>query len=215
MAFSETVYLHYLSALLEGDKNTCRSIINNLMNEKTDVKIIYKDVIQKSMVRIGELWDKCRICITTEHVATEITKEMLSVIKLHGNYIQPVNKTVLVTCVQKEFHELGARLISDFFEMKGWNSIFAGANTPPKELMKFISEKKPDLVGISNNFYLNVIKLFETIDMIKLKYPDQRIIIGGHGPENCYVNVIAKYPDITYINTLEELENYITESFNI
>ncbi len=214
MNIPESIYLHYLSSLLDGDKKTCRSVVNGLLNKKFDIKTIYNEIIQKSMVRVGQLWDKCRISVADEHVATEITKEMLSIINMSKPEGDSVGKSIVITCVQKEYHELGPKLIADFFEFKGWNSTFVGANTPPKEFLKLVGERKPDLIGISNNFYFNVTKLFELIEMLKHHNPDQQIIIGGQGPKNCYVDVISKYPDVRYLNTLDELENYLTEISN-
>jgi methanogenic corrinoid protein MtbC1 len=214
MTIPEPIYLHYLSSLLEGDKKSCRSVINKLLNDDIDIKIIYKDIIQRSMIRIGQMWDKCRISIADEHVATEITKEMLTIINYQRANGNTNGKSIIITCVQKEYHELGPKLIADFFEFKGWNSTFVGPNTPPKEFMKLVEEKKPDLIGISNNFYLNVTKLFELLDMLKSHNPAQQIIIGGQGPATCYVDVISKYPDVRYLNSLDDIENFITESYN-
>jgi methanogenic corrinoid protein MtbC1 len=214
MPIPEPIYLHYLSSLLEGDKKACRDIIKKLLKDDVDIKEIYNNIIKKSMARVGQLWDKCRISIAEEHIATEITKEMLTIINNSRADGFEVNKSIIITCVQKEYHELGPKLITDFFEFKGWDSTFVGANMPPKDFVKLVNDKKPDLVGISNNFYMNVTKLFELLDLLKTQNPAQQIIIGGQGPANCYVDVIAKYPDVRYLNNLDEIENYITESYN-
>lgn len=213
MMIPETIYLHYLSSLLEGEKKTCLSIVNQLIEKHYDVKAIYTDIIQKSMYRVGQLWDKCRLTIAEEHIATEITKDVLSLINLRSEQKQSTGNSIILTCVHKEQHELGAHLISDFFEYKGWNSYFIGANTPDSELIRLIDEKKPQLVGLSNNFYMNVTKLFELLDKIKEKFPDQKIIIGGQAPQNCHIEMIAKYPSVNYISTLDEVENYLAEHY--
>lgn len=214
MQISESVYLHYLSALLDGDKPTCRDIISGLINDKVDTKEIYEKFIQKSMYRVGELWDKCRLTIAEEHRASEITREILAFINVSRSKQISTNKSIVITCVQKELHELGPRIISDYFELKGWNSTYLGTNLPDKELLKFIKQRKPDLVGISNNFYMNVTKLLELLDRIKSTFPEQKIIIGGQGPSNCHLEMISKYPEITYINNLTVLDNYLIELEN-
>lgn len=214
MPISESLYLHYLSGLLDGDKVTCKSIINKLLDEGVEAKDIYNSLIQKSMYRVGELWDKCRLTIAEEHVASEITRELVSLINLSQKKPGSVGKSVIITCVQKELHEIGPRIISDYFELKGWKSTFIGTNIPHKELLKYIHQNKPDLVGISNNFYMNVTKLLELLDLIKSNIPEQKIIIGGQGPSNCHLEMISKYPEITFIKDLNELDNYLVEHLN-
>ncbi|MBU1095259.1 MAG: cobalamin-dependent protein [Bacteroidetes bacterium] len=213
MNIPETVYLHYLSALVDGDKETCRLIISKLLTEKHEAKSIYDNIIKKSMYRIGQLWEKCRLSVAEEHVASEITKEILSLINISTENKCKTGKSIVITCVQKEYHEIGPKLISDFFELKGWCSTFVGSNIPPKDFIKLLKEKKPDLVGISNNFYLNITRLLELVDLIKQQTPEQQIIIGGQGPNNCYLEMIDKYPDVHYLKTLDDIENFIVEKF--
>lgn len=210
----EPIYLHYLSALLDGDKGTCKSVVTNLLSEKLDVKIIYKDLIERSMYRVGALWDRCRISIADEHAATQISLEILGLINSQSHIKPATGRSIIITCVQKEYHDLGARLVSDFLEFRGWNSTFLGSNIPVKDFVKLVHDKKPDLVGLSNNFYLNVGRLFDFIDNIKTKSPDQKIIIGGQGPKNCYSEIISKYCDIRYLNSLDEVDNYLIENFD-
>ena len=123
MNISESVYLHYLSALLDGNKTTCIDIIDELLKERAEVRIVYEQIIRKSMCRTGELWDKCRISIADEHVASEITRDVISYIGLNTNRNEPGLRTAVVTCVNKEKHDLGAKIISNFFELKGWGGL--------------------------------------------------------------------------------------------
>jgi methanogenic corrinoid protein MtbC1 len=200
-----------MSALLDGDKAACRGIITRLIQEHVDVKIIYESIIQKSMYRVGYLWDKCRISIADEHIASEITKEMVSLININTKRSGSKGRSVIITCVQKELHDIGPRIIANYFELMGWNSIFIGVNIPDKELVNYIGKYKPDLIGISNSFYMNVTNLLGLLDLVKTQFPDQKIIIGGQGPTNCQLQSISKYADITYIHTLDDLENYINQ----
>jgi MerR family transcriptional regulator, light-induced transcriptional regulator len=210
---TETAYLHYLDALLEGNKGECKRIILELINHNTEIREIYSKIIQRSMYRIGKLWERNRACIGTEHLATQITHSMLGVIY---SQISPVNKkgfSVLITCVDNEYHAIGAQIISDYFELQGWQTYFLGANPPHKNIIKMVEEKKPVLLGISNNFYMNVVKLLELIDNIKNIYPDQKIIIGGQAPCNCGCDEITKYKDVKYIDSFDELDAYLIANF--
>lgn len=211
---SQAVYLHYLSSLLDGNKTDCIKIVKKELEKGTDVKNIYIDLIQKSMYRIGYLWEHNRAKISTEHIASKITDSILTLIADYFADKEKVNRTFIITCVDKEFHELGAKMIADYLEIKGWNSIFLGSNTPKEEIISLIENKKPDLFGLSNNLYINVARLIRLMNDIRQNFPDQKVIVGGQAIGEEYHNYFDKYPNITYINSLDALDYYITSHFN-
>ncbi|WP_455240747.1 cobalamin B12-binding domain-containing protein [Methanothermobacter tenebrarum] len=69
-----------------------------------------------------------------EHYANGLTQMLIA--ELYPYILESAkktDKTLIVTCINNELHELGLRIVSDFFEMNGWNSIYLGANTPTRE----------------------------------------------------------------------------------
>ena len=69
---SEALYIDFLNNLIEGNKKNCTLIIDNLLKNGTSIKEVYMDLIQKSMYRIGQLWDRNKITIAEEHAASHI-----------------------------------------------------------------------------------------------------------------------------------------------
>jgi len=206
---SEVYFLDYTNGLLQGDKEKCISIVEKLITEKIDIKDIYVDLLQRSLYHVGKMWEQGQLSIADEHMGTEITKCLMNKYadKITAN--KKVGKTALITCVDKEFHEIGARMAADVFELNGWNTYFLGASTPTSEIVKFIEIKKPDVVGLSFSFYMNLLRLLEVIDHIRKNYPDQKIIIGGQGINPEKENLRSKYPDIRHFSTVKELDDYL------
>jgi MerR family transcriptional regulator, light-induced transcriptional regulator len=206
---SEVCFLDYTNGLLQGDKEKCISIVEKLLAENIEIKDIYVDLFQRSLYHIGKMWEQGQLSIADEHIGTEITKSLMNKYASKISSKKKVGKTALITCIDKEFHEIGARMAADVFELNGWNTYFLGACTPTREIVKFIEIKKPDVVGLSFNFYMNVLRLFEVIDHIKKNYPDQKIIIGGQGVNRENENLLSKYPDIIHFSTVKELDDYL------
>jgi len=205
----EVSFLDYTNSLIQGDKAKCVGIVEKLLSEKVDIKDIYVDLIQRSLYHIGKMWEQNQISIADEHVGTEITKCMINKYEAKISLNKNVNRSALISCVDKEFHEIGARMAADIFELNGWRTYFSGASTPTREIIKFIGMKKPDIVGLSFNFYMNLLRLFEVIDNIKKKHPEQQIIIGGQRINREKENLLSKYPEIKYFSTVKELDDYL------
>jgi methanogenic corrinoid protein MtbC1 len=206
---NEVYFLDYTNGLLQGDKEKCISIVEKLLAENIEIKDVYVDLFQRSLYHIGKMWEQGQLSIADEHIGTEITRSLMNKFASKFAADKKVNKTVLISCIDKEYHELGARMAADVFELNGWKTYFLGACTPTREIVKFIEIKKPDVVGLSFNFYMNLLRLFEVIDHIKKSYPDQKILVGGQGVSREKENLLSKYPDIKHFSTVKELDDYL------
>jgi MerR family transcriptional regulator, light-induced transcriptional regulator len=207
----EAVYQHYLNALLDGDKKQCAQIALNLIDQKISIKEIYMELFQRSMYRIGQLWEREKCSVAGEHVATKITEGLIELVSTNSLDDDNNGKLALITCVDKEYHELGARMVAGFLEAYGWRTIFIGSNTPQSDILNFVREKKPDLVGISNNFYINVIRLLKLIQAIKEEFPEQEIIVGGQALADGRSEELSQFQNVYYITCLNGLEKYLAE----
>ncbi len=205
---SET-YESYVKALLKGNRKECISIVDQLLYESTELKDLYVYLIQRSMYEVGTLWENDEITIVEEHVASQITGEVLASISKRFLSVEPKNYSMLIACVQKEYHDIGARIIADYVAAKGWKAFFAGANIPCASLLKSIQKMNPSVIGLSNNFYINCVKLFDTIDRIKENFPEMPILFGGQAPARVHCQTISKYDDVFYISSLNELDKFI------
>jgi MerR family transcriptional regulator, light-induced transcriptional regulator len=207
----EVVYLHYLDALLDGDKQQCLNIVKSLIEQKISVKEIYLELFQRSMYRIGQMWEKERCSIADEHIATKITETMIEFVANNYPCVSKNGKQALVTCIDKEYHELGARMIAGFLETVGWKTIFIGANIPQEEILYVIRKKNPDMIGISSSFYINIKRLIDLLEKITIEFPEQEIIVGGQSLMDGGSECLSKFNNIHYIPCLDNLEEYLSK----
>ena len=205
----EVYYLDYFNGLLDGNKEGCRRIVDRLLEEKTDIIEIYTQLFQKTLYQVGKMWDQNKLSVGDEHLGTEITEELLYYCSSRIKPVRQLNKTALISCVNKEFHKLGARMAADVFVLNGWETYFLGASTPTKDILKYIDLKKPEIVGLSFSFYINIMKLIDVVREIKNLYPDQRIILGGRAELNGQTEILTKYENVFYFKTIEELNSYL------
>ncbi len=205
----EVYYLDYFNGLLEGDKNRCRGVIDRLLEEKTGIIEIYTELFQKTLYQVGKMWDQNKLSVGDEHLGTEITEELLYYCSSRITPVRQLNKKALVSCVNKEYHKLGARMAADVFVLNGWETYFLGASTPTKEILKYIDLKKPEIVGLSFSFYINIMKLIDVVREIKTNYPGQKVILGGRAELNGQAEILTKYDNVHFFSTIEALNIYL------
>ncbi|MFA7418175.1 MAG: cobalamin-dependent protein [Melioribacteraceae bacterium] len=207
---SEAVYLHYLNALLDGDKKQCYQIVSRLIDEKVSPREIFMKLFQRSMYRVGQMWENERCSISDEHIATKITEGLIDFVTASYSAKETPGKSVVITCIDKEFHEIGARMVAGYFETHGYKVYFIGSNTPQKEVLKTIREKQPDIVGISNNFYLNFTRLVNLLNSINQDFPNLTVLVGGQALAEGIADSLKNYPNVKYLPSLDVLDEYIS-----
>jgi MerR family transcriptional regulator, light-induced transcriptional regulator len=200
-------FLGFYTALVDGDKDKCTHIVHLLIEDGVDLKDIYIELFQKSLYRIGELWDHNRISIPEEHLATQIIESLISRFAPVGK--PDAQKKVVVTCIDKEFHEIGAKMVSNVFELKGWKTYYLGASVPAKEIIKFVKKADPEIIALSWGLYLNLGRFLEVVDHLTRFFPTKKIVVGGQALAENSDRILIKYKNVKYVDSLNSLATYL------
>ncbi len=199
----------YIVYLLEGNKQECLKIINDLLKNRIDIKELYIELLQYSLYHVGKLWEYNKISVAKEHLATSITEFILNTIYPKIFTSERIGKKAIVACLPNEFHQIGAKMVADIFELNSWDAYFLGSNVPSNDLMNMIADVKPDLIGISMSIYFNISELVKVLNEINNSFTEQRIIVGGQGFNQGGVDFISSFPNVTYIPNIITLERYL------
>lgn len=177
-----TLAQEYLQALLDSDRRRASQLILDAVQAGVPVKDIYLHVFQRSQYEIGRLWHLNKITIAHEHYCTAATQMIMSQLYPLTAANNKVGKRVVAAGVSGELHELGIRMVADFFEMAGWETLFLGANTPLPAIIKLLIEHKADVLAISATMTFHVSYVAALIDAVRAspECGDVRVIVGGH-----------------------------------
>lgn len=173
--------VEYLQALLQGRRNNALQMINELINHGMPVDEIYLSIMQPVMYEVGRLWQVNEISIGTEHYCTASTQLIMAQIFPHVVNPKRVNKGMVACCQGSELHELGMRMVCDFFEMAGWDTYFMGANTPGESVVAAVKSFPTDLLCISSTMGTGLPLTRSLIRDVKIALGDEppKIMVGG------------------------------------
>lgn len=172
----------YLDFLLKGDKNSASKLILELIENGTSVKDIYIHVFQNSQYEIGRLWQLNQINVAQEHYATAATQLIMSQLYPYIFTEQRKNRTMVATCISEDLHEIGIRMIADFFELEGWNTFYLGANTPIPSIIQTVIDNNAQVLAVSVTISYHVKILEKLIKAVREneKCKDVKILVGGY-----------------------------------
>lgn len=172
----------YLQLLLNGDRHLAGKMIIEAVDNGISVKDIYLHVFQNSLYEIGRLWQENKITVAQEHYCTAATQMIMSQLYPYITRNKKSGRVIVATSVSRELHEIGVRMVADFFEMDGWNTFYLGANTPTESIVKTIINNKADLLLLSTTISSHIGELKDLIKNVRKcnECVVPKIIVGGY-----------------------------------
>jgi methanogenic corrinoid protein MtbC1 len=172
----------YLDVLLDGQRHAASRMIIEAANDGVPVRQIYLHVFQPVQREIGRLWQTNQISVAQEHYCTAATQLVMSQLYPRIFSTERIGRRMVATCVSEELHEIGLRMIGDFFEMEGWDTYYLGANTPTRSIISTIEEEDADVLAISVTITMHVSRAADLIDRVRSSEAggDVKILVGGY-----------------------------------
>jgi methanogenic corrinoid protein MtbC1 len=205
----QVTHKEFLNVLISGNRSKSSELARNYLNQGISIEVLYETIIKMALYEVGELWEYNKISVATEHLASAIVEGILNELYFKIISGDKINKTVIASCVESEFHQIGIKMISDVFEMNGWNSYFLGANTPTNELISFSKTIKPDIVAISLSIYFHLPILEKMIPIIRKEFPELPILVGGQAFRYGGQDILLKYENVIYKPDLNSTKLFI------
>jgi MerR family transcriptional regulator, light-induced transcriptional regulator len=169
----------YLAALLDYDRATAKKVILSEIARGLPVKSLYEEVFTPVQVEIGRLWQTNKITVAEEHYCTAATELIMAQVYAPDPGGEKNGRRMVGMCTTRELHDLGARMVCDFFEMEGWDTAYLGANVPVSSAVRMIRARKPDLVAISAAIPYHIRSVGEMIRAMRAEFDSLKIIVGG------------------------------------
>lgn len=183
----DKLYEKLLNYLQDEDKEKSLELcMEALKSDEIEVVELYEGVLAPALnnIILENIDDEDNL-IWKEHVRSGIIRTIIEnsfsfVLKDRIKYNSIKGENVIVMCPRFEDHDIGARMVSDFFTIAGYNTTFIGANTPESTISKAIESIKPKYISMSITNYYNLVAAKKTIEWIKEKNPKIVFLLGGH-----------------------------------
>jgi len=165
----------WLTACLNFDERQAEQILN-LAFSLYDVEAVCKDILQKGIAEIGELWYQNRATVQQEHFASALALRRLdSLLAASPPAVRP--QTLLLGCPSNEWHTFTVLLLALLLRRRGWNVIYLGANVPVLQFQETIALTRAQLVILVAQQLTTAASLYETAHHLASHHI--RVAFGG------------------------------------
>ena len=166
--------------LLAGDLKNVMSIYNDFAKQSS-VTNFYDNILRPAMYQIGELWDKGKLDVGDEHIASNTAMRLIESIGTKPKS-KSKGKTILICTPDGEYHAIPCFMIETYLSLNGYSVINLSPSAPSSSIIAKIKETNPDLILISITLKEHLRSCERLVkNLKKFKIP---IIVGGQALEN-------------------------------
>ena len=168
-------------SLLAGERAGAEAQVLAAMREGAALVDVSVDLLQPALYHVGALWQQNRITVAQEHLATSIAQTAMVTGFAAADMAPPNGRTAAFACVQDNLHTLGLRMVSDAFELAGWDVSFLGADVPNRDLVDFCDAERPELLGLSVSMPPQLPLLRALIERLRAELGNAapQVVVGG------------------------------------
>jgi len=174
----------YLEAQLRTDRQAARDLILDELKRGTSIQDIYLHVFQPAQYEVGRRWQMSQLSVAQEHYCTAATQWVIAQLypQIAKQRARQTGRRILVFCVSGELHELGSRMVADFFELAGWQTDYLGANLPANGLAQIVASRKLDAIAISATMTFHMPAVRDLIGVLRATPAGEGIpvLVGGY-----------------------------------
>lgn len=138
----------FVDLLDRADRKGAIAMAKRLLDRGVAVETLLEDLVCPAQVEVGKRWQTAAWDIGREHAATSVSEAVIAAIALDVD-VTPHRGTMVVACVDGEWHSLPARVLAEVLRVHGWAVKFLGAATPTPHLIRYLNDEGPDALAIS------------------------------------------------------------------
>lgn len=185
----------YRNAILAGDRREALRIVSDAaaINPYLDV---LAEVVAGAQREVGELWERGRITIAEEHLATAVSQFVIASAFPWADSMTPRLGFAVVCGVEGDLHHLGLHIAADALEADGWEVRLLGGQLPREDAVADISARVPDLIAIGASMATHLDEVAELTRALRDQLGDDcpPVLFGGRAFDEVPVPVSDPAP---------------------
>ncbi|CAN5642204.1 hypothetical protein BH23CHL8_BH23CHL8_23680 [soil metagenome] len=169
----------FVDALLGSRLADTRAELLALVEQGAQPRDLYLGVLSPALEEVGHRWQMGLATVAQEHLATAIVSSLMASLAARLDESPPVGGRIVLASTEGELHAVGIRMMADFLEGDGWDVRFLGADTPRAELLGFVVDVRPEVVGLSTALTTHLAAAREAVADVHALDAAPVVLVGG------------------------------------
>ena len=167
-------------AVKQGEKEDAALSTQAAIEAQISSDEIIKNGLTAAMIEIGNDWNQGKVFLPQVMMSAEAMQSAFTLIKkLLPSSASDAKGVLVLGTVQGDIHDLGKNIVSALLENSGYKVIDLGKDVSPESFVEAIEENQADLLGLCSLMTTTLPELEKTVTLVKEKYPEVSILVGG------------------------------------
>jgi methanogenic corrinoid protein MtbC1 len=172
----------FAEALLAADEVAAEVTIREAMDASLSTAEINDDVIAPALWLIGELWERGKISVADEHIATEITVRVLALQREAQRVVQSRGgRRAMLAAPAGELHVVALRMVANLLRGSGYDVVMLGADVPAMALAAAARRLDAQVICMSSTMPGRADQVLNAIEEVRRLRPSAPFVVGGRG----------------------------------
>ena len=171
------------SAIVAGLGDTAASIVREKLTSgsMTDPMEIIKDELIPALNEVGDGFEKGTVFLPQLLMSAEAAKASFEVLKeqLAGSGSDEKIGRVILATVKDDIHDIGKNIVKVLLENYRFDVLDLGKDVPAETVLENVRKHNIKAVGLSALMTTTVVRMEETIRLLRKEAPDVKIFVGG------------------------------------
>ncbi len=167
-------------AIVGGMGGAARETAESLLRELDPLDVAAKHIIP-ALDRVGELYESGKIFLPQLIAAADSAKQAFAVLeeKMKASGVKDEGKRFVLATVKGDIHDIGKNIVKAVVSNYGFKVVDLGRDVDYKTVLEAVEKNYPCALGLSALMTTTAQNMAETISLVKEKYPDIPVLVGG------------------------------------
>jgi methanogenic corrinoid protein MtbC1 len=161
-------------------QNGASELTQQALEQGIDVEVLLNEGMINSMNKVGQKFQAKKIFVPQMLMAAKAMSKAMEHLLPYFKSGKISRKGVFILgTVSGDLHDIGKNLVRMIVEGNGWEVIDLGVDVSTEKFIQKLDKYPNSILGLSALLTTTMISMQKTVEEIKQKKPEQRIIIGG------------------------------------
>ena len=157
---------------------------DELTKKAIEEKVPANDILTKGLMvgmgNMGEKFSRHEVFVPDLLMAAKAMSAAMAHLKPFFESGEAQHKgTFVIGTVQGDLHDIGKNLVRMVMEGGGWNVIDLGVDVSSEKFLETVDANPGAAIGLSALLTTTMVNMEKTVQMVKEKHPDTKIVVGG------------------------------------
>ncbi|MBQ7584628.1 MAG: homocysteine S-methyltransferase family protein [Desulfovibrionaceae bacterium] len=180
-------------AVLFGDKERVGALVSASLQAGQDPFSLVQEVLIPAITEVGARYERKEYYLPQLIRSAETMQEAFNLLKPRLKRQGEVEKlpVIIMATVEGDIHDIGKNIVSLLLSNHGFEVVDLGKDVPAKDIVDSAIYHGASIIGLSALMTTTMVKMQETIDLLKIKHLPMKVMIGGAAVTQSFADKIG------------------------